>query len=250
MNFTIDHQLAHRSVRAFQNRPLSDDELGTLLAVARQTATSMGMQCSGIVRVTDQALKDRLAAIGCQKSLALTPEVWVFIVDTARNRAILDERAASSAVPESLGAFLDGFTDACLMAQNVVNAAESMGLGTVYYGCINCDAQAVIDALKLPALTFPVVGLGIGHPAQDPAKKPRMPMELRVSENAYERPESWSEALKGYDAEVAAYYGTRNEGRDRETFTSQVVAMQSDFWGKRSEVAQVIARQGFGSDAS
>lgn len=43
--------------------------------------------------------------------------------------------------------FVEGFTDACLMAQNVVNAAERTGLGANYLGNIHNETAAVIETL-------------------------------------------------------------------------------------------------------
>lgn len=37
--------------------------------------------------------------------------------------------------------FFSSFTDACLMAQNIVNGAEAMDLGAVYLGSILNDSE-------------------------------------------------------------------------------------------------------------
>ena len=58
------------------------------------------------------------------------------------------------------------------MAQNLVTAAESVVLGTVYLGSILNDSEKICELLKLPELTFPVIGLGIGYPNQNPQLKP------------------------------------------------------------------------------
>ena len=39
-NFTIDHQLNHRTIRKFKEQPLTDEQLTTQFEVARQTASS------------------------------------------------------------------------------------------------------------------------------------------------------------------------------------------------------------------
>ena len=49
------------------------------------------------------------------------------------------------------------------MAQNVVVAAESLGIGTVYLGSILNDIEKLCELLKLPKYTFPVVGLALGY---------------------------------------------------------------------------------------
>lgn len=58
--------------------------------------------------------------------------------------------------------------------QNTVNATESMGLGAVILGSILNDAAQLIELLQLPKLTFPVLGLEVGYPDQEPQLKPRL----------------------------------------------------------------------------
>ena len=43
-NFTTDHQINHRSIRAFKDQPLTEDQLATLYEAARHTSSSMFMQ--------------------------------------------------------------------------------------------------------------------------------------------------------------------------------------------------------------
>ena len=49
-----------------------------------------------------------------------------------------------------------------------------------------------MQALELPKLTFPVLGLLVGHPDQEPGQKPRMPLSVMTAENTYPRLESFS----------------------------------------------------------
>ena len=70
-------------------------------------------------------------------------------------------------------------------------AAYSLGLGCVILGSLLNDVPALIDLLNLPEYTYPVLGLAIGKPDQDPALKPRMPRSMQFFENEYpsnERP--------------------------------------------------------------
>ena len=141
-------------------------------------------------------------------------------MDTARNAALLEDPSAAGHTRP----FVEGFTDACLMAQNVVNAAESLGMGANYLGNIHNDLQAVVDLLELPQYTFPVVGLTLGWPAQEPQLKPRIPARLRVMENTYQAPASWEEALAEYDQEMTTYYDLRDANRRSDNFFRQVRA--------------------------
>ncbi|MFS8541393.1 MAG: nitroreductase family protein [Tissierellales bacterium] len=141
--------------------------------------------------------------------------------------------------------FFASFTDACITAQNVVNAAESLGLGTVYLGSILNDAEKICEILKLPELTFPVVGLGIGYPNQNPQLKPRMDMKYRVFENEYVSFDNYLDELKDYDEEMRTYYDLRMANRRVDSFTNQVVKRLKNPIPKRQEILKAIRKQGF-----
>jgi len=245
LNSTIASQLNHRTIRKFGASPIPPEQFEQLIEVARRTATSRNMQHASIIRVTDQALREDLAEVATQAYMAEAPELWIFIVDTHRSQSILEEQSAAGPGPASMDSFTEGFTDACLMAQNVVVAAESLGLGTNYFGNILNDAERVIELLALPPLTFPVVGLCIGAPAQEPQLKPRMEMKLRVMENQYTEPESWAEALVDYDEVLQTYYDLREPGRAVDSFTKQTVARMAAVKPNRAQLLRVVRKQGY-----
>jgi hypothetical protein len=124
-------------------------------------------------------------------------------------------------------------------------AAESVGLGANYLGSILNDPQKMIELLKLPELTFPVVGVGLGYPNQSPQLKPRMAMKLRVFENKYEEFDNYLEAINSYDQEIQTYYDLRNASRRVDSFSDQVVAKLVNAMPKRQDIVNVIKNQGF-----
>ena len=58
MNETIKTQLNHRTIRAFEDKPLTKEEVDLLVEVAQRTASSMYMQAYSIISVTDPELPD------------------------------------------------------------------------------------------------------------------------------------------------------------------------------------------------
>lgn len=242
---TIDTQLAHRTIREFTDEPVSRETLETLLDVAMHAPTSLGMQTASIIHVTDQQLKDELAVIGKQEYVRRAPVYLLFLLDAHRAEGILKEKGASTEPAGYAKNFVQGFTDAVLMAQNVCVAAESLGLGVNYLGNIHNDARAVIELLKLPKLTYPVVGMTLGWPNQDPQLKPRMPRALRVFENSYQAPESWTEALYSYDAEMQTYYDLRNANQRVDSFTKQVLGKFTPGKDNRDLTFEIAREQGF-----
>lgn len=245
INETIRTQLAHRTIREFKDQKIPHEVFELLMEVARRTATSTGMQACSIIRVTDPEFKSRIAEVCKQEYVARIPELLVFIVDQYRNNQIAREKGCFVETARDMDRFFAAFTDACIMAQNVVIAAESMGLGTVYLGSILNDSEKICELLKLPELTFPVIGLGLGYPNQNPQLKPRMEMGLRVFENAYTVFESYLDEIKEYDEEMRTYYDLREPSRPVDSFSNQVVVRLKQYNPKRQEILNVIRKQGF-----
>ena len=72
-NSTIDLLLSHRSIRRFENRPLPDGVLETLIRCGQQASTSSNLQAYTVIHVADPQRKKRLAET-VRRSGADTPE--------------------------------------------------------------------------------------------------------------------------------------------------------------------------------
>lgn len=200
---TLATQLNHRSIREFTAEAVSEEARLALYAAAASGATSNFLQSTHIIRVTDVNKRQQLRQICAgQAYVELAPEFWVFVIDFARHRALVPDIQA-----DWLEASIMGSIDAGIMAQNVLLAAESMGLGGVYIGALRNDVAAASEVLGLPAETLPLFGMCLGHPAQVPVVKPKLPAALFVSENTYQPQDQ--QAVAAYEQQVQAYYAER-----------------------------------------
>ena len=251
-NPVIDTLLDRRSIRAFKPGPLGDDVVATLERVAQQAPSSQYLNDWSAIRVNDPALKERLAAIGHQPYIATAPLLYVFVADEHRNTAI----AAAKGVDPAGDAFtLDGSyrfsqaqNDASLALHAMETAAYSLGLGCVILGSLLNDVDALVDALGLPALTYPVLGLAIGEPDQEPALKPRMPRTMQFFDDAYPADDAAMLAdLPAFDEEVHRYYDLRNTDRPVDAFSDQIATNAVAPMNGRV-VRDTAARQGFRLD--
>ncbi len=243
-NDTIALQLAHRTIRAYKEQPLTDAEVTTLMDVARHTATASYLQACTILHITDPQIREKIAAASSQPYVGGTAgDLFIFLVDMYRNSRIRAEQGVSSEPLSSMNLFLAAAEDALLSAQNVVVAAESMGLGTVYLGSILADPRGVVEALQLPPLTFPILGMIVGHPDQEPGMKPRLPISVMSARNTYPRVESYTELLADYDREVTEYYDLRSGSR-LESFTHLVGTAIGVGGAHVSPILEVLHEQG------
>lgn len=245
MNTTIQTLLNHKTIRSYRDTPISADVLALLFDVASRTATSSGMQQASIIHVKEQSKKDILAQVCKQEYVAKAPVLLIFIVDQHRNHHISMEVASQARHSHDVDRFFQGFTDACLMAQSVVTAAESLGLGTTYLGAIHNDDETVIKTLQLPEYTYPVVGLLIGHIDTAPTLKPRLETSLRIFENEYVSFKEYMPHMRNIDDAMASYVDTRNPGRSLPPFTQQVSERMNYANPIRLKMGQNILKQGF-----
>ena len=244
-NLMIQKQLNHRTIREYKNDNIPTEIFNQLIEVARRTPTANGMQASTIIRVTDPLKKKEIATVCKQEYVARAPELLIFVVDQYRNKRIAEDKDCHEPSIKDMDRFFQGFTDACLTAQNIVNAVEAMDLGAVFLGSVLNDAERLIEILELPELTMPVVGLGIGYPNQKPQLKPRMEMGMRLFENTYKKFDNYLEEIKDYDGEMQTYYDLRDANKRVDCFSDQVVSKLKNLIPKRSDMLNIMEKQGF-----
>lgn len=234
-------QMRHRSVRRFEDRPLAPGQLAALIRCGQAAATSSFIQAYSVIRVTRPTVRAAIAvAAGGQRWIEQAPEFLVFCADLRR---------IDHACRRSGNGVLEGFSehslaaviDVALMAQNVLLAAESQGLGGVFIGGIRNDPQVVVEQLGLPELVVPVFGMCLGWPDEDNAVKPRMPVEFVLHEDVYRDPTP--DRIADYDRQMADYYAGRGSNRRPGDWTGAVAgAMQGK---KRSHMLGFLRSRGF-----
>ena len=208
----LETALAHRSIRRFTDQPIDPEMLTAILEAGRASSTSSFLQNTSIIRVTDMDKRRQLRAISAADGGAghayveHCPEYLVFCMDAARHHAL-----AEDAQTDWTEVVLIGAIDAGIMAQSIVLAAESVGLGAVYIGSLRNDIAQASEILGLPQHVVPLFGVCLGHPAQEPLQRHRLPLHTIVMENQYQA--ASSDVLNEYNEAVKTYYRERS-GKD------------------------------------
>ena len=229
-NSTIETLLNRRSIRKFVAEPFDDDTVATLETVAQHAASSQYLNDWSAVRVKDPALKKRMSEIGRQPYIAEAPLLYVFVADEHRN-AIIAESKGVSTDSDTYGLagsyrFSQAQNDAVLALHAMETAAYSLGLGCVILGSLLNNIPGLIDVLNLPEYTYPVLGLAIGKPDQNPTVKPRMPRTMQFFENTYPADaDGVLDQLPAFDEEVHRYYDLRQADRPVDAFSDQVATI-------------------------
>lgn len=152
-----------RSIRKFKSTPVPDEMIQTILECGRLAPSAGNRQPWVFVVVKDQAIKDKLVeASGKQMFLGEAPVVIV----------VLSDAEISGARYEDRGRTLYYIQDAAAAATNMILAATSLGLATVWVGAFK--ESMVREALDLPSNLRPLTMIPVGYPDQE-----RGPRDLR-----------------------------------------------------------------------
>jgi FMN reductase (NADPH) len=230
MNQIIETLLAHRSVRHFEDKPLTKEQIESIVLSAQSASTSSFIQAYSIIGVTDQGKKQKLAELaGNQPYVADNGHFFVFCADLHRHELIGEvEQTDLKDSLESTEKFMVMLIDAALAAQNAAIAAESLGLGICYIGGIRNNLPEVCELLKTPKRVIPLFGMAVGYPKKLNDQKPRLPLSHVYHENEYEQdPAILKQQIAEYDEMISHYYNDRTGGKRKDTWSKQMVDMLS-----------------------
>ncbi len=213
MNSTIETILNHRSIRSFTDKAIEPNQLTQIIQAGIAASSSSLLQVISIIRITDPVKRDKLAELaGNQQYVSSAAEFLVFCIDYQRHYSI-----NPNVKPEYTELTLIGAVDAGIMAQNCLLAAESLGLGGVYIGGLRNQAKKVDELLELPPYCAVLFGMCLGHPDQDPQLKPRLPADVIVHENSYQRLDLAK--IADYDATMNDYYRSRSSNNKQQAWS-------------------------------
>ncbi len=233
---------AHRSIRKFRNDPIDESLFRQIMEAGQAAATSSFLQGATVIRVRDQKSRQKLAEYaGNQPYVASAAEFLVFCADLKRAGSYC-EKYGKPFSGDYTEHFIIATVDAALLAQNVVVAAESQGLGICYIGGLRNNPRQVSDLLALPKGVYPVFGLCLGYPDQNPEVKPRLPLDVILKQEVYSE-EGDAGIIAAYDEHVREYYRTRTGGGHGISWSEQVASLLSE--KARPHMRDFLAEQGF-----
>jgi len=172
--------LQHRSIRKYKDKVVSKDMIEIIVNAGQQAA--FAYQAYSVILSRKK-----------ERHPFHAPLYFIICVDVHKISKIMETRNWK-VVMNDLSCLIWGLQDAAYMAQNMVIAAESLGLGTCYIGAVPYYAEKIAEQFKLPQKVFPLVGLTVGYPAEDPPTRPRYPLDFTLFEEEY--PELDEEAIE------------------------------------------------------
>jgi len=248
-NHTIETLMNRKSVRKYTDRKLSKDELEVIVRAGQQAPFA-----SQLYSVLYSA----------EGPIAFGAPIWFAIcVDVHKLERFMKLRGWDI-VTNDLTLLLLGMQDAAYMAQNMVMAAESLGIGSCFLGAVSSSASRIktlSEKFELPNRVLPMVELVMGYPDEDFPTRPRYPLAFALFENKYHElsDEEVKKAMKVMDDGYLEqeYYrkqnvkiGREDGGRDDYTFDNyswtEHISRKWGQWAKSpNELLDTLKERGF-----
>ena len=213
-NPVIQTMLEHKSIRKYAAEAPSDEVIEEIVRAGQQAP--FASQCYSVLLSRNR-----------KRNPWNAPLLFTICVDMHKFELIMAERNWKL-VTNDLTLLFFGIQDAAYMAENMVVAARSLGLGSCFLGAAPYRADKIAEEYELPKRVFPLVQLAMGYPAEDPPTRPRYPIEFTLFEDRYPKldQKTVARAMKQMDEGYLAqdYYRKakakiRLEGDREETFT-------------------------------
>jgi nitroreductase len=170
-NPIIQTMLDRKSIRRYKPEMPGDETLAAVVRAGQQAP--FASQLGSLLLSRDR-----------EHNPFKAPLLFTVCVDAHRWELIMARRGWEMIV-EDLSLLLLGMQDAALMAENMVIAAESLGMGSCFLGGAPFRAESIIRQYRLPRRVFPMVQLVMGYPDEDPPPRPRYPLEFTLFEDRY-----------------------------------------------------------------
>lgn len=155
---------ARRSIRKFTEQPVSRDDLRTVLQAGLSAPSGLGRYPMRFMVFQGEDARRALFAAHCKHSGPYVLGAPAFIA------LFMDQRRVYNAMKDHQG------MGACM--ENMLLAAHSLDLGTVWIGEITSGQNEIVTQLNLDPEIYELQGgICLGYPAQTPSAPETGPLE-------------------------------------------------------------------------
>ncbi len=168
----LDNILARTSIRSYQDRPVEQDKIEKLLRAGMAAPSAVDRRPWHFIVVTDKPVLEGLAQANPNAGMAAHAPLAIVVCG--------DKTKALTRVPDYW------VQDVAAATQNILLAAQGMGLGAVWTGTYPTPerVQGVTRVLNLPEHIIPFCTIVIGYPEKYQAPKDKWD-ESNISYNTF-----------------------------------------------------------------
>ncbi|MDY6301983.1 MAG: nitroreductase family protein [Bacteroidales bacterium] len=171
-DIVLDNILARTSIRSYQDRPVEQDKIEKLLRAGMAAPSAVDKRPWHFIVVTDKQVLEGLAQANPNAGMAARAPLAIVVCG--------DKTKALTRVPDYW------VQDASAATENILLAAQGMGLGAVWTGTypVTDRVEKVAAVLNLPEHIIPFCTIVIGYPERGQAPKDKWD-EGNISYNTF-----------------------------------------------------------------
>ena len=169
-NIVIETMLNRKSIRKYMDEMPTEEVISSVVRAGQQAP--FAAQLCSLLLTRGKGVPYR------------APLLFTICVDVHRMELVMARRGWKM-LSNDLSILFFGIQDASLMAENMVIAAESFGMGSCFLGAAPYVADKIAKKYELPPRVFPLVQLVMGYPAENPPPRPRYPISFSLFEDKY-----------------------------------------------------------------
>jgi nitroreductase len=152
----IDAILSRRSIRKYTSKPVSEDTVNELMEVAMSAPSAGNQQAWQFVVINDRQILDEVPKFHSYSAMLKEAPMAIAVCGDLQ-------------LEKNKGFWVQ---DCSAATQNILIAAQAMGLGAVWLGIYPREerVRGLQELLGLPEHVIPLCLIAVGHPAEE---KPR-----------------------------------------------------------------------------
>ncbi len=174
------------SVREFdKNRPVSDDFARKILVAGLRAPSAGNIQPRTFIVVEDKRAREQLYDLCENQDFMKDASLWIVVCADVHRHVRAAELTGVQYDFMGILPFTFSVLDAGLSLENMVLAADSLGLGSVISGSVIEHPSEAQRILKLPKHTLAISILCVEHPKKKPNRREKWSHRIIVCKNVY-----------------------------------------------------------------
>ena len=190
---------SRRTRRNFSDKEVSTEMLREIVGDAMRAPNTGNMQTYSVVYSRKGEARKALEALHFNQPASTGADLLLTVCADFNHFTRWCRLSDADPGYDNFLSFTSAMTDAVVLAQQIVTAAELRGLGTCYLGTTTYNAPMIADTLKLPNGVVPVITVTVGYPAENPLVSERLPLNAILHDGVYHDPTD--EDLKDFYSE-------------------------------------------------
>jgi len=177
--------ITRASVRDFEHREVTEEVTKQILLAGICAPSAGNIQPRTFIVVQDESVREQLYELCESQAFMKDAPLWIVICADVHRHLKAAKLTGVEYNFTGILPFTFSVLDVALSLENMVIAAETLGLGSVIIGSVIEHPEQAKQILKLPPHCLALSILCIGYPKKKPSRREKWSYDVIVGKNAY-----------------------------------------------------------------